>query len=652
MEVKSQKLFFGYDSYLNIEDVLKHCNAKKPFVVCDSAFDLLPIKDYFLTLKYEFVYFSDFAPNPLYEDIAKGVKLFRESKCDFIISVGGGSAIDVAKCIKLFSGLNDDVVYLEQKFKNNNLQHLAIPTTAGTGSESTKFAVCYYNGAKQSITHEDIIPDFAIIDPTFLETLPIYQKKSTLLDALCQAIESLWSVNSNRESEEYAVSAITTILASLYAYLSGDKAATENIAMAANLAGRAINITQTTAAHAMSYKITALYGIPHGHAVAICLPYVWRFMINNISACVDSRGEKHLEYVFNKLDEIFFVDDHKQAVYRFFRILKFLGIDFPQINSKEELSVLVKSVNPERLKNNPVELDFAAIEEIYGNVFSIGNKYEVKNIEKFLHKYHTTFEVKELQNYAFDTLCEFDKFCRENNLKYFLAEGTLLGAVRHNGFIPWDDDVDVLMPREDYDRFIELSCLNPSEKYVLDAFETNPKHWTICSKLLMKNECRFELKRLKGIALSTAPGIDVFALDTVPDVDTAYTIGKKIRYYRVLLWLKTGYSHDYSTTKWKILKVLSYFYSVKGLHHKLQKLMKMHNNSSNSYCVNYGSLYDAKREIFPVEYFSSTVEMNFEGKKFPVPNEYGKVLENVYGDYKKLPSFSKRFPKHSYFVNI
>ena len=90
--------------------------------------------------------------------------------------------------------------------------------------------------------------------------------------------------------------------------------------------------------------------------------------------------------------------------------------------SQKDNITFIKGNNPKKLKNNPFELYFAAIEEIYGNVFFTGNKYDVKNIEKFLHKYHTTFEVKELQNFALDTLCEFDKFCKENNLKYNMSD--------------------------------------------------------------------------------------------------------------------------------------------------------------------------------------------------------------------------------------
>ena len=222
---------------------------------------------------------SFFTPNPLYEDVCKGIKLFNAKGCDTIIAVGGGSSIDVAKCIKLYCKMSDDRLYLEQEYKDTGVKLIAIPTTAGTGSESTRYAVIYYDGKKQSVTHESIIPDVAILEPKVLKTLPLYQKKCTMMDALCQGIESWWSVNSTDESKEYSKIAVESIMKwwKEYIFENTDESA-QHIMNAANYAGRAICITQTTAPHAFSYKITSLYGLPHGHAVAVCLPEIWTFI--------------------------------------------------------------------------------------------------------------------------------------------------------------------------------------------------------------------------------------------------------------------------------------------------------------------------------------------------------------------------------------
>ena len=250
----------------------------KVLLVCDGAFDYLQTKDEYMALDIPYAIFNEFTPNPLYEDVVKGVKLFREEECDAVLAIGGGSSIDVAKCIKLYSSMEDTKVYLDQEYKENDVTLIAIPTTSGTGSESTRYAVIYYEGKKQSVTHDSIVPKYAILDYRNLVTLPLYQKKCTMLDAMCQSIESWWSVNATVESREYSRHALNTLMFNMKDYLANKDDGNAEMLEASNYAGKAINITQTTAAHAMSYKLTSLYGIPHGRAVFMCLPFIWKLM--------------------------------------------------------------------------------------------------------------------------------------------------------------------------------------------------------------------------------------------------------------------------------------------------------------------------------------------------------------------------------------
>ena len=251
-----QVIFDETGDFINIPRILAENNVKKPMLVCDSVFDKLFISEYFNNLSIDFVRFSGFGPNPLYEEVAEGVELFRNEKCDFIIAVGGGSAIDTAKNIKLFSALDKDKNYLEQEFVYSPVKSMAIPTTAGTGSESTRFSVLYFNNEKQSISHDSIVPEYVFLEPEFLETLPAYQKKSTMLDAMCQCIEAIWSVNSNQKCRDYAQKGLQLIVDNILPYLKGDRESFKKMMQAANFSGKAINISQTTAAHAMSYKLT------------------------------------------------------------------------------------------------------------------------------------------------------------------------------------------------------------------------------------------------------------------------------------------------------------------------------------------------------------------------------------------------------------
>ncbi len=361
-DFREQNIIFSNEE-MDIVDFVKK-NATKPLIVSTEIFNQSNLKKLLDDNNINYVLFSDFSPNPKYEELVLGISKFKKNNCDYVVSYGGGSAIDIAKCIKLYGKAEECDNYLESEKKFNLIKHLAIPTTAGTGSESTRFAVVYKDGIKNSITHDSIIPNDVILNSSLLKTLPDYQKKSTMLDALCQAIESYWSVNSTVESKKYAKEAMMLILENMFKYLENDEMAMREIMKASNLAGRAINISQTTAAHAMSYKITSLYGTSHGHAVALCLPYIWEYMINNLDRCIDPRGKDYIVDVMHDLADIFECENVKEAIDKLKNIINELNLSIPQVNAVE-LDKLVNSINQERLKNNPIKLNKENIEEIY-----------------------------------------------------------------------------------------------------------------------------------------------------------------------------------------------------------------------------------------------------------------------------------------------
>ena len=306
-------------------------------------------------------HFTGFSPNPLYEEVEAGVEAFRASKADVIVAVGGGSAIDVAKCIKLFCRLDGSVNYLGQEWSDTKVPLIAVPTTAGTGSESTRHAVIYYEGKKQSVSHPSIVPDIAVLEPALLKNLPLYQKKCTMLDALCQGIESWWSVNSTEESREYSRNAVEGIRDHWQAYIEeGDTAAAGKILEAANMSGRAINITATTAPHAMSYKLTSMYHLPHGHAVALAMAKVWPYTIEHAAETSDPRGAEFLREILKEIPV---------GPEWFSGLLEQLGMQAPVSGTREQdVELLADSVNPLRLKNHPVGIAREEMKRMYGEI--------------------------------------------------------------------------------------------------------------------------------------------------------------------------------------------------------------------------------------------------------------------------------------------
>ncbi len=368
-----QIIIEGRNAHERLGEIFAELGTKKYMLVYTGSAKRLPVWDYLMSLDLPRTEFSGFTPNPKYEEVCVGVDLFNREGCDTVLAVGGGSALDVAKCIKLYSKMNKEKLYLEQEYADTGVPLIAMPTTAGTGSESTPFSVIYYRGEKQSVHHESILPQYAVLSGDVLESLPIYQKKCTMLDALCQGIESWWSVHSNEASLENAEIAVEKIMKYMDAYLDEHLEDAETrieaqnaIMSASNCAGCAIGITSTTAPHAMCYKITTTYGLPHGHAVALCLPYVWRYMLSHPEKVTDKRGADYLFGIFSEIAHALGCETAEEAVTKFEEMLVKLDVRYPVDQDPEaRAKAFADAVNVERLGNNPVALDNDALYQMY-----------------------------------------------------------------------------------------------------------------------------------------------------------------------------------------------------------------------------------------------------------------------------------------------
>lgn len=370
--IMEQKIFDSMPVEQALTEIIKEQNVESMLVVADEYCIGLPIAESIKSVDARLAWFSDFQPNPDIESVRKGIRLLTAEKCTAILAIGGGSAMDVAKAIKMFSAYDPDGDLPVSDPEPSSIPLIAIPTTAGTGSEATRYSVVYKDGAKQSLTALWIIPEYVIMLPELLKTLPEYQKKCTLMDALCHSVESFWSVNSTDESKGYSRKAMRMILDNLDPYLAGDPDAAKQMLIAANYAGKAINITQTTAGHAMSYKVTKLFGTPHGHAAAICVEKIWPYMLDHLDDCVDGRGKEYLEDLFKEISGVFTGREDAGADLapaEFSELMKKLGLKAPEGMTDEQLDTLVTSVNPVRLKNNPVALDEEAIRKLYIQIF-------------------------------------------------------------------------------------------------------------------------------------------------------------------------------------------------------------------------------------------------------------------------------------------
>lgn len=326
-------------------DIVKRENPSKILFVSSRDYDRYGYRKALDNAGMTSVAFTDFEPCPEVSSINKGIELMKVESCDFIAAVGGGSAIDVAKGIKYYS--KDDI------------KILAVPTTAGTGAEVTRFSVLYNNADKQSVNSFDIIPEYQVFDYTALKSLPYNQRVVTALDAFCHSVEAYWSADATEESREYSEKSLKLFSKYFEAYLADDTSTYEPMMKCSELAGRAINIARTTSPHAFSYKLHKLKGFYHGQAVAVCLAYIWKYMLENCKTA-------ELELLLAETEVITGLTPDT-----FISLLEAYNLTDNLEMTPDEFSETVNGVNVERIANNPMTFTADDIKKIYSSFIRI-----------------------------------------------------------------------------------------------------------------------------------------------------------------------------------------------------------------------------------------------------------------------------------------
>lgn len=337
-----------YNNDKFIEEFLEKIKSINPgciLFVCSKEYDRYGYRKALDTLGIKTVSFTEFEPCPEVSSVDKSVELFSREKCDFIVAVGGGSAIDVAKAIKYFAKVEVNI--------------LAIPTTAGTGAEVTRFSVLYKNGDKNSVRSYDIIPEYQVFDYTTLKSLPRVQKIVTGLDAFSHAVEAYWSKDATKESRAYSAKALELFKEYYLSYIDGDESADEPMMKCSELAGRAINIAQTTACHAFSYKLHKIKGFYHGQAVAVCLVYIWRYMQKNVT-------NTNLQSILSDIEKMTGYSPDTLE-----KLLSDLGLLDDLTMNEAEFDETVNGVDATRLSNHPVAFTAEDIKKIYRSFIKI-----------------------------------------------------------------------------------------------------------------------------------------------------------------------------------------------------------------------------------------------------------------------------------------
>ena len=376
----AKKIIFGNGSLLTLAGHVKELNAQNPLVVIDKNLaktDLLEkVANVLIPAGIKFTVYDKVEPEPPIELADEGAKIAVKNKCDIVIGIGGGSAMDVAKAIAVIAtnkGAAADYIGLN-KVPKNGLSKIMIPTTAGTGSEVTFTAVFVRRNLKkkEGMNSPYLYPELALLDPELTLSLPPVPTAQTGLDALCHAIESYTSVNSSPVSEMFSLEAIDLISENLRACVHDGKniVARERMLLGSLYAGIGLANAGVTAVHSLSYPLGGKYGVGHGLANTMMLPAVMAFNLpaalekftdvaEAMGECVEGLPVREAAYLALEAVEALIEDCGVHASLAQFGIKE---KDFPAL-----ADVAVTVARP--LENNPRKLTKDDMIAIYAQAF-------------------------------------------------------------------------------------------------------------------------------------------------------------------------------------------------------------------------------------------------------------------------------------------
>ena len=254
--------------------------------------------------------------------------------------------------------------------------------------------------------------------------------------------------------------------------------------------------------------------------------------------------------------------------------------------------------------------------------------------------------LKRLQLSHIEILDEVVRICDNNGLKYYLAEGTLLGAVRHKAHIPWDDDLDIAMPRADFNKFAQLCKTELPNKFLFQFVDTVENHYLLFAKV-RNQETVLNEYNIRNLDVPKGIYIDIFPIDNTKKLKSISRnirtkIIKKLSFF---VTAKVGFEYNSSFLREISLFLLKPF-SVRSINKFRQFLMCVENKEESDYYINFASYKMCDEEIFKKSDFGEGVYLEFEGKSYRAPKNYDKILKTRYGNYMELPPVEERILKH------
>lgn len=257
------------------------------------------------------------------------------------------------------------------------------------------------------------------------------------------------------------------------------------------------------------------------------------------------------------------------------------------------------------------------------------------------------YDLKRIQEIELEILDEVIRICDKNNIKYNLEGGSMIGAIRHNGMIPWDDDIDLAMMREEYTKFVEACKTDlDSSRFVFQDCHTDKRCGFIFGKIRRKGTILSE-NYSYHLPFEQGVWVDIFVYDYVSnDENVRAKDRKRMKFIQNLYIIRCGYKFPEDKPMvfklaYHLIKPFTYLFSYDFYIKKMDREMNKYNENPTNYVFNYAGAY-ADRGLFSKDMFKELVSHEFDGRECNVVKEYDAYLKQIYGDYMKLPPVEKR----------
>lgn len=262
-------------------------------------------------------------------------------------------------------------------------------------------------------------------------------------------------------------------------------------------------------------------------------------------------------------------------------------------------------------------------------------------------------DLREIQKIELQILKKIREICDKNNITYFLIGGTLLGAVRHEGFIPWDDDLDIAMFREDYERFIKIAQKELKAPFCITSL-FNSEHKMLFSKVFKTDTIYCEGGEGESL-FKQGLWVDIFPIDLIKknNIEEAKKHAQKRQLiFHILIYISQHRKNKkkLANLKYELLNKCMMFMSCEKIDKLALNILSKDKIEQSKYCTNYGSQYGIEKQTMLVDFYLPVNKIKFEDELFNAPNNTHAILKNIYGDYMKLPPIEKRQGQHNLYI--